>query len=252
MRPPDQLTAEDVKQYQLFLTRDREISKSTFNVYVCALRFFYRYVLPVDWQVEQIPYRKGGRTLPVVLSGEEVVALFDAVTNLKHRAILMTLYSAGLRASETTHLRLEDIDSKRMMIRVHEGKGRRDRYVMLSAKLLETLRCYWLESRPDPWLFPGQPTCKPISYRSVDRIFARAKQKAGIRKSVAPHSLRHSFATHLLERAVNIRVIQRLLGHRSVRSTEIYTHVADSYVGDTASPLDDLLPDAVQGKRSEE
>ena len=252
MRPPDQLTAEDVKQYQLFLTKGRRMPWSTFNVHVCALRFFYRHVLRVDWSVEQIPYHKTGKKLPVVLSGEEVVALLDAATNLKHRAILMTLYSAGLRASEATHLRLSDIDSQRMMIRISQGKGRKDRYVMLSRKLLETLRRYWLESRPNPWLFPGQGSCNPISYKYVDRLFARAKNKAGIRKHVVPHSLRHSFATHLLEHGVNIRVIQRLLGHRSLRSTEVYTHVAESFVRDTQSPLDDLLPDTEGVRLSED
>ncbi len=242
MRPPDELTAEDVKQYQLFLTKERRVSWSTFNVQVCALRFFYRNALPVTWEVEQIPYQKTGRRLPVVLSGEEVVALLDAAANLKHRAILMTLYSGGLRASEAVHLRLEDIDSKRMMIRVAQGKGRKDRYVMLSEKLLATLRQYWLESRPEPWLFPGQDRSQPLTRESLAKFFGRVRQKAGIRKRVHPHTLRHSFATHLLERGVNIRVIQRLLGHRSLRSTEIYTHVAESYVRDTKSPLDELLP----------
>jgi len=251
MRAPDQLAAEDVKQYQLFLTKDRRVTWSTFNVNVCAIRFFYRNVLRVEWNVEHIPYQKTGTRLPVVLSGEEVIALLDAATNLKHRAILMTLYSAGLRTGEAIHLRLEDIDSQRMMIRVEQGKGRQDRYVMLSRKLLETLRRYWLMSRPDPWLFPGQVPSSPITYRSVDRIFACAKAKAGIRKRVVPHSLRHSFATHLLERGVNIRVIQRLLGHRNLRSTEVYTHVAESYIRDTKSPLDDLLPDTEEVEPSE-
>jgi len=242
MRPPDELTVEDVKQYQLFLTKERRVSWSTFNVHVCAIRFFYRHVLPVTWEVEHIPYQKTGRRLPVVLSSEEVVALLDAATNLKHRAILMALYSGGLRASEAMHLRLEDIDSKRMMIRVAQGKGRKDRYVMLSEKLLATLRQYWSECRPDPWLFPGQDPSRPLTRESIAKLFARARHKAGIGKHVYPHTLRHSFATHLLERGVNIRVIQRLLGHRSLRSTEIYTHVAESYVRDTKSPLDDLLP----------
>ena len=243
MQPPDQLTAEDVKQYQLFLTKERRVAWSTFNVHVCAIRFFYRHVLPVPWDVEHIPYQRTGRRLPVVLSGEEVVALLDATTNLKHRAILMTLYSAGLRTSEAVHLRSTDIDSQRMMIRVAEGKGRKDRYVMLSDKLLETLRRYWREQRPGTWLFPGQDAGGPLTCGTVDRFFACVKTKAGIGKRVSPHSLRHSFATHLLERGVNIRVIQKLLGHRSLRSTEIYTHVAATYVRDTKSPLDDLLPD---------
>jgi integrase/recombinase XerD len=252
MRPPDQLTAEDVKQYQLFLTKDRRVKWSTFNVHVCAIRFFYREVLRVDWDVEHIPYQRTGKRLPEILSGEEVVALLDGVGNLKHRAILMTLYSAGLRANEAVHLRLSDIDSKRMMIRVDQGKGRKDRCVMLSAKLLETLRRYWLESRPGPWLFPGGDPSRPLTRESVENFFARARDKAGIRKRVSPHSLRHSFATHLLERGVNIRVIQRLLGHRSLRSTEIYTHVAVTYVRDTKSPLDDLLPDVAGVELREE
>ena len=242
MRPPDELTPEDVKQYQLFLTKERRVSRSTFNVHVCAIRFFYRHVLRVTWEVEHIPYQKTGRRLPVVLSREEVRALLDAATNLKHRALLMALYAGGLRASEAVHLRLEDIDSKRMMIRVAQGKGRKDRYVMLSETLLATLRQYWSQCRPDPWLFPGQDPSRPLTCESIEKLFARARQKAGIGKHVYPHTLRHSFATHLLERGVNIRVIQRLLGHRSLRSTEIYTHVAQSYVRDTKSPLDDLLP----------
>ncbi len=246
MRPPDELTTEHVKQYQLFLTREKGVSWSTFNVHVCAIRFFYREVLRVEWDVEHIPYKKCGRRLPVILSGEEVCTLLDTTTNLKHRALLMTLYAAGLRPSEAVHLQLASIDSGRMMIRVDHGKGRKDRYTMLSEKLLVTLRHYWREYQPALWLFPGQDPLSPLTRGSLDHLFVRAKKRAGIGKRVSPHSLRHSFATHLLERGVNIRVIQRLLGHRSLRSTEIYTHVAESYVRDTKSPLDDLLP-SVEG-----
>jgi len=251
MRPPDELTAEEVKQYQLYLTKERRVTWSTFNVHVCAIRFFYREVLGVAWDVECIPYQRTGKRLPQILSGAEVVALLDAVENQKHRAILMTLYSAGLRASEAVHLRLGDIDSQRMMIRVDQGKGRKDRCVMLATKLLQTLRRYWLEYRPGSWLFPGADRSRPLSRASIERFFARARDKAGIRKKVYPHSLRHAFATHLLERGVNIRVIQRLLGHRSLRSTEIYTHVAETYVRDTKSPLDDLLPNVGGVARTE-
>ena len=243
MRPPDELTSEHVKEYQLFLTKEKGVSWSTFNVHVCAIRFFYREVLGVEWAVEHIPYQKTGRKLPVILSGKEICALLDATTNLKHRALLMTLYSAGLRPSEAVHMQLASIDSGRMMIRVDQGKGRKDRYVMLSERLLVTLRHYWREYQHTLWLFAGQDPSCPLTRGSLDHLFARAKKKAGIRKRVSPHSLRHAFATHLLERGVNIRVIQRLLGHRSLRSTEIYTHVAESYVRDTKSPLDDLLPD---------
>lgn len=243
MLPPDQLTAEHVKQYQLHLTSVRRVSWSTFNVHVCAIRFFYRNVLAVDWPVEHISYQRKGRRLPVVLSGAEVLALLGAVTNVKHRALLMALYSAGLRCSEALHLRVGDIDSQRRMIRVAQGKGRKDRYVMLSSALLEELRRHWRESRPAPWLFPGQRPGHPMTNNSVEKLVARAVLVAGIKKRVTPHTLRHSFATHLLERGVNIRVIQRLLGHSSLHTTEIYTHVAETYVRDTASPLDALLPD---------
>ena len=242
MRAPDELGVEHVKAYQLYLTKERRVAWSTFNLQVCAIRFFYQRVLEVDWSVEQIPYQRTGKRLPVVLSKDEVVSLLGAVTNLKHRAILMTLYSAGLRSGEVVHLRIRDIDSARMMIRVEQGKGRRDRYVMLSTELLAVLRSYWLEQRPSGWLFPGRDPRRSLSRGSVEKIFAQARERAGIEKRITPHSLRHSFATHLLERGVNIRVIQRLLGHRSLRSTEIYTHVAETYVRDTQSPLDDLLP----------
>ncbi len=243
MLPPDQLSMEHVKQYQLFLTRDRAVSHKTFNGHICAIRFFYQHVLDLGWSAERIPYQKTGKSLPIVLSREEVLALFEVVTNLKHRTILMALYSAGLRVSEALRLKAPDIDSERMMIRVHQGKGSKDRYVMLSEKLLATLRRYWREYRPEPWLFPGQdPSCH-LTRDSVGQFFDRARKRAGIHKKASPHTLRHSFATHLLERGVNIRVIQRLLGHRSLRSTEIYTHVAETYIRDTISPLDDLLPD---------
>jgi len=245
MRPPDELTAEHVKRYQLFLARERRMSRSTFNCHVAAIRFFYKHVLTADWQVGRIAYQRRGKRLPVVLSGPEVLALLDAAWNLKHRAILMTLYAAGLRLGEALHLRLADIDSGRMMIRIEEGKGRKDRYVMLSEKLLETLRLYWRQRRPTLWLFPGLQPTHPLTRSSFSRAFRHVKDRAGIRKRISPHTLRHSFATHLLERGVNIRVIQRLLGHRSLRSTEVYMHVAETYVCDTVSPLDDLLPDVV-------
>lgn len=243
MLPPDQLTVENVKQFQLYLTKDRGICFDSFNAHVCAIRFFYDHVLHVGWDVDRIPYQKTGKKLPVVLSGEEVLALFDVVTNLKHRAIMMVLYSAGLRVSEALHLKAPDIDSGRMMIRVHQGKGRKDRYTMLSEKLLDTLRRYWLQYRPELWLFPGQDPSRHLNRGTVENVVARARKKAGIGKKATPHTLRHCFATHLLERGENIRVIQLLLGHRSLRSTEVYTHVAENYIRVTRSPLDDLLPD---------
>lgn len=244
MRPPDELTAQDVKDYQLYLAQERGVAWSTFNTHVCALRFFYREVLQVDWDVEQIPFQKSRRRLPVVLSRQEVRRLIDTTTTFRDRAILMTLYAGGLRTGEGVRLRVSDIDSHRMVIRVHQGKGRKDRYVMLSPRLLVNLRRYWRTHGSMLWLFPAsRDPSKPLCRHLVSKHFQAAKKRAGITKDVSPHSLRHSFATHLLERGVNLRVIQRLLGHRSLRTTEIYTHVAESCVRETASPLDDLLPD---------
>ena len=244
MRPPDELTAEHVKQYQLFLTKDRGIQWDSLNGSVCAIRFFYREVLGVDWDVEQIPYQKTGKRLPEVLSRDEVAALLAATTNVKHRTILMTLYSGGLRLGEALRLRPASIDSKRMVIRIDQSKGRKDRYTMLSPRLLETLRDYWQQERPKGWLFPGRDPSRHLTRESVEKACRQARCKAGIAKRVHPHTLRHSFATHLLERGVNVRVIQRLLGHKNLRATEIYTHVAENYVRETSSPLDDLLLDA--------
>jgi site-specific recombinase XerD len=178
----------------------------------------------------------------VVLSPQEVTAVLEALTNLKHRAILMTVYAAGLRVSEVVRLRVGDVDSQRMMLRIEQGKGRRDRYVMLSDKLLAVLRAYWKMARPDHWLFPGQIPQRHLTRSSVERVFYKARDAAGITKKVSVHCLRHSFATHLLESGVNVRKIQLLLGHKSLQSTQVYTHVATDYLDHTPSPLD-LLPD---------
>lgn len=199
-------------------------------------------MLEVAWAVEHIHYQKTGKKLPVVLSRPEVARLIEAASGFRDRAILMSLYSAGLRAGECVRLRPSDIDSDRMMIRIEQSKGRKDRYVMLSERLLSHLRRYWRTCRPQLWRFPGSDPSRPLSTDRVRRIVASARQRAGIAKRVSPHTLRHSFATHLLERGDNIRVIQMLLGHHSLRSTQLYTHVAQTYVRDTKSPLDDLLP----------
>jgi site-specific recombinase XerD len=242
MRPPDELTLEDIHAYQLYLTRDCKVGWATFNQSVCAIRFFYGVTLEKDWDIQRIPYQKTGRKLPVVLSCEEVSKLFQVVTNLKHRAILMTAYAGGLRVSEVTHLRVRDVDGQRMMLRVEQGKGRQDRYVMLSHKLLAVLREYWTTYKTRHWLFAGQNPEQPLTRAAVHKFFHKARLKAGITKKVSVHGLRHSFATHLLESGINIRKIQLLLGHRSLRSTQIYTHVARDYLEDTPSPLD-ILPD---------
>jgi site-specific recombinase XerD len=242
MCPPNQLGLEQIYQYQLHLTRERQVSWGVFNQSVAALRFFYGVTLDRDWDVKRIPYQKNGRKLPIVLSQAEVKALLDTVTNIKHRALLMTTYAAGLRVSEVVNLRVEDIDSQRMMLRIEQGKSRKDRYVMLSEKLLTVLRQYWKVAQPEHWLFPGQIPGRHLTRSSVQRVFYKARNAAGITKKVSVHCLRHSFATHLLENGVNIRKIQLLLGHKGLSSTQVYTHVASDYLENTPSPLD-ILPD---------
>jgi integrase/recombinase XerD len=182
------------------------------------------------------------KKLPVVLSPDEVVRFFQAVPGLKHRALLMTAYSAGLRISEVVALTVEDIDSRRMVLRVRQGKGRKDRYVMLSPRLLEVLRAYWKAARPAHWLFPGQVEGRPLRAGSAHRVCVQASRAAGLGKHVTVHTLRHSFATHLLEAGTDIRTIQLLLGHRELTTTAIYTHVAPATLETTPSPLDRLAP----------
>lgn len=240
MRPPDKLTIDDINDFQLHLTKERKVAWSTFNLYVFAVRIFFLQTLKKDWDIKAIPYQKTGRKLPEIFSGSELSALFKAVANIKHRAILMATYSAGLRVSEVVHLQVSDIDSERMVVRVEQGKGRKDRYVPLSEALLPVLRQYWKAARPADWLFPGQYPDKPLTRSSVERFFKKAKKNAGITKSVTVHSLRHSFATHMLEKGTDIRTIQQLLGHRCLSSTQIYTHVAKNYVNQAGSPLDSL------------
>jgi integrase/recombinase XerD len=242
MRPPDEMTEEDIRRYQLHLTRERKVSWGVFNLAVAGIKFFYRVTLKKKWDIEEIPYQRKPRKLPEILSAEKVLALISSLRNLKHRTILMTMYSAGLRVSELVSLKVTDIDSQRMVIRVEQGKGRKDRYVMLSPRLLAILREYWKAARPQTWLFPGMIPGKPLDRNTINRIVENAKRTAKITGRVYPHLIRHCFATHLLEQGANLRVIQKLLGHQSLRSTEIYTHVAKNYLQETSSPLD-ILPD---------
>jgi integrase/recombinase XerD len=237
----DAVSPEDVEAYQRHLVTERKVGYSSFNQSTCALRFFYRTCLgKTDWTIARMPYQKKRRVLPEILSPEEVAAIFDACHNLKHKTLLMTSYSGGLRLGETLALLPSDIDSTRMMIRIEQGKGHKDRYVMLSSTLLETLRTYWKAFRPVQWLFEGQAKGQPLSPSTPEKVFTTAAGRAGIRKGVSFHSLRHAFATHLLEGGTNIVVIQSLLGHRSLTTTQVYTHVARTYVNATISPLDRL------------
>jgi site-specific recombinase XerD len=232
-KSPDQLGPEEIRTYLLILVR-RDASCNQFNVCRCALRFFYQVTLKREFP--DIVCAKKPKKLPVVLSQSEVAQLLAAPKKLKHRAILTTLYAAGLRVSELVELRATDIDSQRMVIRVRQGKGNKDRYVMLSPKLLELLRAYWKERRPKERLFP-------VTVRCVQLLCAAMARKAKLAKRVSPHTLRHCFATHLLENGENIRKIQVLLGHRSVQTTARYLHVSMESITSTCSPLDRLASD---------
>jgi site-specific recombinase XerD len=212
---------------------------------LCAA-FFYHDVLHRKWRIEHIPYPRHEQKLPVVLSPAEVVGLFQSTPNLKHRAILMTIYAAGLRVSELINLRVTDIDRPRQLICVGQGKGHKDRQVMLSPKLLELLQLYWKKYRPMTWLFPGQCPERPVTQITVWRICQQARGAAQLVKPVSPHTLRHCFATHLLEEATDLRRIQILMGHRNLKTTARYLHVSNLAVRSTVSPLDRLpYPDSM-------
>jgi integrase/recombinase XerD len=239
-RSPDQLGAEDIRQYQLFLIQEKKLAWSSYNQIVCALRFFYAKTLKRAFLLQDIPFPRMEQRLPTILSREEVARILTVPPHLKTRALLMTIYAAGLRRSEAAHLRVNDIDSARMTITVRQGKGQKDRLVMLSPVLLQTLRQYWRHNKPKQWLFPGENPDQPISDNDIFGVFHNAVRRAGITKKVSPHSLRHSFATHLLESGTDLRTIQFLLGHRSLKTTARYLHVSPQHVGATASPLDSL------------
>jgi len=248
-RSPELLGPEEIRQYQVYLVNERHVSWSYFNQAVCALRFLYHHTLGRDWAVTHIPFPRQPRKLPVVLSQGEVRRFLDAIKKLKYRALLMTTYAAGLRLSEVTHLRVADIDSQRMMIRVRQGKGQKDRDVMLSPTLLELLRLYWGIERPKTWLFPGRTPEEPVSLVAVQRACRRAGRDAGLTKTVTVRMLRHCFATHLLEAGTNVRVIQTLLGHRSLSTTQRYTYVSAETVHATPSPLELLAPADTTARR---
>lgn len=224
-RSPDTLGPEEVRSFLIWLI-DRGYSRSEFKVVVGALRFFYHVTLCRDWRPQMIPFPRKERHLPVVLSRQEVHAFIRGIGCLKCRTILLTLYAAGLRLHEGLKLLPSDIDSKRMVIRVRQGKGKKDRYVPLPSKLLVTLRRYWKAARPKTWLFEGREPGRPLSKGTVQRCCAVARSEARIEKAVTPHTFRHSFATHLLEGGTDLRTIQILLGHRSLSTTAVYLHVA--------------------------
>jgi len=240
MRPPEDMGEEEVRAYLLHLIEDRHFPPTTVRMFRSALTFLYVKTLDRPLEVKRVPLMRRRRPLPDVLSGTEVSRLLEAVRSPMYRAVITTLYAAGLRISEGCSLRPEDIDSKRMLIHVHDGKGGRDRYTVLSTRLLEHLRDYYRIFRPKEWLFPGRTASGHISSGSVSDVFRRALAASGITKHVTPHTLRHSFATHLLERGTDVSVIRALLGHSSLRATEVYTHVSLEHLGRIQSPFDVL------------
>ena len=237
-KSPDQLGPPHIREYQLYLVKQKQCSWAVFNQTVCALRFFYNTTMGCKEMIEEMPYPRFEKRLPVVLSQTEVAALLQAVKNLKHRTLLTTIYATGLRVSEVTNLLVSDIDSSRMIVQVRQGKGRKDRFVMLSPNLLTLLRQYWKAYHPRHWLFPGQNPSDPINNATAYRICQQAAQAAKLSKSISPHTLRHSFATHLLEAGTDLRTIQLLLGHRNLKTTAVYLHVSTLALSSTISPLD--------------
>lgn len=240
-RSPDSLGMEQVRAYQVYLVEQKRASWSSFNQAVCALRFLYGVTLKQSWPVVQIPFAKRPKKLPVVLGPDEVQRLLRCAKPLKPRVLLTTIYAAGLRLEEATHLEVRDIDSARMLLRVACGKGAKERLVPLSPRLLEELRAYWKQVRPTRWLFPGGTPDRPISDTTVQKSCKVAAREAGLTKHVSPHVLRHSYATGLMESGVDLLTISRLLGHRSFATTMIYLHVRRPHLERTVSPLD-LLP----------
>jgi site-specific recombinase XerD len=244
-KSPEELGPEDIRAYQVYLINEKKLAPGSVLIAVAALRFLYKITLKKDWTFEDvIPAPKKPQKLPVVLSPEEVLQFLGCIGNTRHRTILTTCYAAGLRISEAIRLKPADIDSRRMVIRVVQGKGQKDRYVMLSPKLLETLRSYWRVMRPRGWLFDGDISGQPITPSAVEHACQRARRLSGIRKPISPHSMRHAFSVHLLESGTDVRTIQLLLGHRSLATTARYLRIATSKVCATSSPLD-LLPHRV-------
>lgn len=241
-KSPEMLGPKEIRIYQIYLTNEKKLATSSILIAISALRFLYKITLKKPWVFEEIiPAPKKPQKLPIVLSPEEVMQFLRAVASTKHRVILTTCYAAGLRISEALALKPPAIDSKRMVLRVEQGKGQKDRYVMLSPQLLAILRDWWRLERPQHWLFPGDKPGQYISKDAVEQACQKARRLCHIPKPITPHSLRHAFAVHLLEQGTDVRIIQLLLGHRSMATTARYLRIATSNVCSTTSPLD-LLP----------
>jgi integrase/recombinase XerD len=244
-RSPDQLGPEHIREYQAYLFRERKLAARTVTQRLAALRFFFIQTIKKGWSVADTPYPKKTRHLPSILSSEEVARLIDSSPTQFHRIVLMTLYGTGARRAELARLQISDIDSRRMVLHIRGGKGRQDRDVMLSPTLLEALRDYWrgLKRKPTQWLFPGgrsHTADRPITPKAVYHACQKAAQQAGLQNRVHPHTLRHCFATHLLENGADLRTIQLLLGHHDLKETTLYLHLSRRHLNATASPLDSL------------
>ena len=243
-RPPDRLNREHLREYQAYLLRERKLEPRTVKLHVSALRFFFVKTLKRRYLLEDIPFPKVPRRLPIILSVEEVGRLIDSARNLMDRTLLMVLYSTGMQNRELRNLQVKDIDSKAMLIHIQHGKGGRDRYVPLCPKLLETLREYWRWMKPKTWLFPGTidgwREDKPITPKVVWDACQSAAERAGLEKHVSAHLLRHSYATHLLEAGADLRTIQLLLGHVELKHTVIYLHLSRRHLQAVANPLDTM------------
>jgi site-specific recombinase XerD len=237
---PERLDLEAVRQYQLYLLNEKKLSPQSVNSFVSAVQFLYLVTLEMPWGKENFSRARLGSTLPVVLSPEEVAQFFDHIPSVKYRAVLMLCYGAGLRIGEAIAVKVADIDSQRMVIRIEQGKGRKDRYVMLSPRLREVLRSYFRAARPTDWMFPSWRPDRHLSAASVSQTCREASEQCGLSKRITAHTLRHSFATHLLENGTDTRVIQVLLGHARIDTTARYTMVSTHMIGATPSPLDSL------------
>jgi integrase/recombinase XerD len=244
-RPPDRLGPDQLREYQAYLFRERKLAPNTVIQRTAALRFFFVATLRRPWAIAETPYPRKTFRLPKILSPEQVAQLINAASSAFYRTLLMTLYGTGLRRAELAHLKVSDVDSERMVIHVKGGKGRKDRDVMLSPKLLDELRCYFrgLRQRPKLWLFPGNrwhTGKKPISTKVIWQACRQAATRSGLGDEIHPHTLRHCFATHLLESGADLRTIQLLLGHRDLEETTLYLHLSNSRLNATSSPLDKL------------
>jgi len=246
-RSPVEMGEEEIRNYLYYLMKEKKVSQSSINQAYSAMKFFYETTMEREWNGIKIPRIKNRKKLPVVLAREEVRSVLRCIDNLKHRAILTTIYSGGLRVGEATRLKISDIDSKRMMIWVQGGKGNKDRYTLLGKHTLEILKEYWKAYHPVEWLFPGQESKKPITTSTVNRVFKAALHRAGIKKKATVHTLRHSFSTHLLESGTDLYYIQRLLGHTSASTTSIYLHITGKDLGRIKSPIDLLEEDRDTG-----